>query len=392
MKLPRSFWLLFLLVFFSQCIPAAYFVLPSVLSQWNFSAEQIGLLMSSFYFGATLARSLGGWLVEKYGVRRSVILSGGAGAALGLLFLVRDFHVLLLSRIAAGAAFGVLSVACVAYQGLMIPKADRGRLFALLGLAYIFPQFLVPLAELLIDGGWFNAFMLMTSAAFLLSGLFAAPLPRIRKESGERCQDRAAWGSWGELLRRRDTWSLIATTLALFSLNAATVQYVPSLIRTLGLKATLFTGLCTGVCIVLRFFGGGRVMTCCDRRALVCFCAMLEGAGLWMASQCSGAAGAVLSGLVFGVGNAFAFPCINALIPDVIPPHLIPKGTAAYLFAYDLAFISIPLAISTASAGRGLGAVLKYIAECSLAAFPLIYLFLWRRPPLRACLEKTGRP
>lgn len=94
MKLPRSFWLLFLLVFFSQCIPAAYFVLPSVLSQWNFSAEQIGLLMSSFYFGATLARSLGGWLVEKYGVRRSVILSGGAGAALGLLFLVRDFHVL----------------------------------------------------------------------------------------------------------------------------------------------------------------------------------------------------------------------------------------------------------------------------------------------------------
>ena len=84
MRLPSCFSRIFTLTFLVYALLAASYVLPSLLLQMHFSVWDMGVLMSSFFIGATLARPAGSWLVERIGVRKSMAGAALAGAGAGL--------------------------------------------------------------------------------------------------------------------------------------------------------------------------------------------------------------------------------------------------------------------------------------------------------------------
>ena len=383
MKLPSCFRPIFLLTLGIYGVLSTNFVLPSLLVKLEFPRWQVGLLMSVFYFGATLARPLGGYLSEKFGTRRKIFMSAAAGAVLSLGFAVIDFKVLLVSRFLVGAAYSVIYVALMAYQGRAIPAESRGTVFSYLCLASISPQFLVmPLSELCIDHGAVKTYMLFSAVMLAVLAVYALRVPLEAEASGEKSTEE--WGTWGEVLNRRDTWALLMSTFVLSFTGTACVQYVPNLVRSFGLKGTLFTWSFTVVVIFIRMFVSGRLLSVWDRRTALCFWCFVETLSMLVAAVSSGVIGFAVSGILFGISHGLDFPAISALVPDVIPPRLLPKGSVLYLLSNDLPPILLPLILGAVPESVGMKGVLSGIGIAALVLWPFIYWVMWRHPKLHA--------
>ena len=82
--------------------------------------------------------------------------------------------------------------------------------------------------------------------------------------------------------------------------------------------------------------------------------------------------------MLFGISHGLNYPAVSALLPDVVPPRLMPKGASLFLLVHDLPPFLLPLFIGAAPASVGLGGVLFATGVLGAVAFPLIYVFLWR--------------
>lgn len=382
-RLPRSFYTNFVLLFLNNSLFAASYVMPSQLLGMGFSQWRAGVLMSAFFVGAFVTRPAASRMIERFGIKRSILAGVVPGAAAGVLMLSGGFAPLLFSRFCLGVAGSVLYVAVMAYQGLSFTAEERGRVVGFLTLASILPQFLlVPLSEYLIDGGMQAIFMLLSSAVLTFAALFALTLP---KDAGTAAvTEKREWGSWGELFSRRDTWALLASFFVVSLTTNVACQYVPNLMRSLGLRGSSFTQTMALTSVLIRLSIGALIMTSFDRRRTFTVFAMVEAASMILAGRSASTAGFVLSGVAFGVSHGIDFPAMTALLPDTVPAHLLPKGASAYLIVYDVATILVPLAIGAAPARFGMGGVIGAAGALGLVAFPLIYFFLWRPGMVKA--------
>ena len=377
MTLPRSLYPVFILMFLINCFFSSTYVLPSMLLRAGFSSWRAGVLMSVFYGAAFLSRPLASWLVERLGVKGSVLLSTLAGAAAGVAMLSSDFGALAASRAGLGVAASVFYVAAMAYQGLAITAEDRGRVMGLLTLASMMPQmFLVPLSEYLIDGGFERVYLLLpalilvVAAAFSLTLKAGAGTAAVKKEGD--------WGTWRELLSRRDTWALCASFFMVTLTATGVCQYMPTLMRSLGLRAAALTSTFSPTSVAIRLTICAWVMTKFDRRRSFSLFATVEAVALMLGARSAALPGFICAAALFGVSHGLNYPAVSALLPDVVPPRLMPKGASLFLLVHDLPPFLLPLVIGAAPASVGLGGVLFGTGALGAIAFPLIYLFLWR--------------
>ena len=364
-------------MFLINCFFSSTYVLPSMLLRMGFSSWHAGVLMSVFYGAAFVSRPLAGWLVERLGVKGSVLLATTFGAAAGVAMLSRDYGVLLASRAGLGVAASVFYVAATAYQGLAITAAERGRVMGLLTLASMTPQlFLVPLSEYLIDGGWGSVYLLLPTLILVVSAAFALTLKpgagtAAVKEEGE-------WGTWGELLSRRDTWALCASFFMVTLTATGVCQYMPTLMRSLGLRAAALTTTFSPTSVAIRLTICAWVMTKFDRRRTFSLFATIEAISLMLGARSVTTTGFVAAAALFGVSHGLNYPAVSVLLPDVVAPRLMPKGASLFLLVHDLPPFLLPLVIGAAPASVGLNGVLFGTGVLGAVAFPLIYFFLWR--------------
>ncbi len=388
MKLPSCFKSIFLLNMGVFGLISSSYVLPSLLIRLNFPHWQVGMVMSVFYFGATLARPLGGYLSEKFGARRTIFVSAVGGAVIALSFTLLNFKVLLVSRFFVGVLYSVIYVTLTAYQGANVPAESRGQVFSFLGLASISPQFfVVPLSEFFIDRGAVKTYMLFSSVVLSALALYVLSLPMEREERNDGRE--VQWGSWGEVLERRDTWALLASEFVLSFMATASTQYVPNLVRSFNLKGTLYTWVLTLVIITVRLTFCGKALSFFDRRASLCLWGVVEAVSVTLAARASTAGGFVSAAFLFGLSHGLAFPTISALLPDVMPRHLLPKGAALFLLAYDLPPILLPLIFGAVPESIGLAGVVAAVGTLALFLWPLNYGVLWRHPALRRQGERS---
>lgn len=135
-----------------------------------------GLVVSSLIFGALAGAVAAGYLSDRFGRRRLLLLAGGvyAGGALGAA-LAPSVAVLISFRLLLGLAVGVSSVLVPLYLAELAPTAVRGALTSLNQLMIAIGIFVSYLVTFLFsgDGDWRAMLGLATiPAAFMLVGLW----------------------------------------------------------------------------------------------------------------------------------------------------------------------------------------------------------------------------
>ncbi len=370
------FWRCFTGAYLIQAMLAVGFLYPVVLEKMGYSMGAIGVAMSLLNVSAIASRPIGGWATEKKGFGGCLLLSGAISVlATACLWLIPGLPGVISFRIGLGAVGGISMVAISTLQGLVIPESQRSRLFAILGVAYVLPQLtVIPAGEWLLNRDMASLYLLLPVGLTLAAAVAGRGLPQ---PSAVRTDGNGSdWGSWTDCLRTPGIWAMVMTLASFSIMNSTTLQYLALPVREKGLSASLFFTVNAGTCVFLRVVGNS-IAERIPRPVMGPLCITVMATALTGALRAESSCSLVLCAVGYGLGMGFGFPTMLALIPDVFPPRLMPKGSSIGMLAMDLGFALSPLAIGGLSSLLDMSGAMTAMAGAQFFLAPLSML-LWR--------------
>ena len=372
----KSFWISMAVIFLTQAFLAVFMLYPSVLRGQGFSLGLTGWLMSVFNLCSTLGRPLGARATERLGIRTTLLWTSGLVAVFTMPLAFTEHPLLLLFLRGTGGVFwGISMVAISSYQGLSIPAARRGSAYAWIAVAYVLPQVtLFPLADWFASSRMLTAYFLLAAAVEAAIVMVAAPLPPLRRAKSSQ-EEPKEWGRWSELPSLPGFRAVLATMFLFAFVNASTLQYLPAFLAMRGYSPSVFIVPNALTAIALRLVAF-RIMDRIDRRRVIGSIIAAMGFILAFLPFAPERGWYVAGGLFYGVVMGMCFPIVLALMPDLFPERLRPKGISLCLFAIDLGFILSPFFLGYGGQIFGLGKTLSVTGVLGLIGGALLH-FAW---------------
>lgn len=190
------------------------------------SPQQLGLLMSAFWWLYALLQFPVGWLVERFGAQR--LLAAGLAlwaCATMLVGVVHSFAALLTLRLLLGVGESVGFPSVSKLLATVVPVERIGLANGIVAFGYLFGPAVGTLAGgmLMASYGWRSSFWVFGA----LSLLWLLPWSRVRLPARPLTASAGADPPMRALLRRPELWG---TSLGLFSVNYAfyfTLSWLP---------------------------------------------------------------------------------------------------------------------------------------------------------------------
>lgn len=364
---------IFLPFFAIHCMEQVYFVYGTVLQSYSLSPEIIGWILSCYFIAIMSIRPLGGWLLERFGVRKTLIGAGLLGfAGCSVLLFAKSIPFLLLGRILSGASFGVYGVGIFSYQAITLPPQKRGAALSLITSGGVLPMATItPLGEWFLIRGFTEAYLLLGPLCALACVYFGSKIgsPAIAAKQKED------WGTYGELFSFRP-YLVVLSSGAIMALLDASVVCMSLLAAERGLVASYFlTG--SAVAAVIVRIAGSELIGLLPCMLVLSPGAVCMGLSLFAISAFPSNLLFLLGGIMFGVGIGFSWPLYLSLIADILPPILRPKGTATGLLMYDTGWILTPLITGYFMSVIGTAWTFRVLSLAGLSAALLIHIFYW---------------
>ena len=192
----------------------------------GFSPEQLGLLMSAFWWLYALLQFPVGWLVERFGAQR--LLAAGLAlwaCATMLVGVVHSFGALLALRLLLGVGESVGFPSVSKLLATVVPVKSIGLANGVVAFGYLFGPAVGSLVGgmLMASYGWRSSFWVFGA----LSLLWLLPWSRVRLPAQPLASRTAVDPPLRALLKRPELWG---TSLGLFSVNYAfyfTLTWLP---------------------------------------------------------------------------------------------------------------------------------------------------------------------
>jgi MFS family permease len=212
--LPRPAWIIFIGTFLNKF---GTFVIPFLtlyLTGRGYSVTQAGLAVGAYGIGTLFASLLGGYLADKLGRRRTIVLSMFLGAAFMMaLSQAHSFPVIVALTALTGLASEFYRPASNALLADVVPPAQRVTAFATLRMAFNAGFAFGPAtAGFLVACGFFWLFVgdAATSVLYGIVALLALPCDR------HACQKNAGWSEALRVVRHdRNLHQLLAANFCI---------------------------------------------------------------------------------------------------------------------------------------------------------------------------------
>jgi MFS transporter, SP family, arabinose:H+ symporter len=132
--------------------------IPFIQPHFNLDAEQLGWIASSLYIGCIIGALLTGWLTERIGRKKPLIIAAILFAFSSVMMgLASNTDMLTIWRIIAGIGVGGASVLSPLYIAEISPAAVRGKMISINQLAIVIGILLAYLSNYLLaplEGNW----------------------------------------------------------------------------------------------------------------------------------------------------------------------------------------------------------------------------------------------
>jgi MFS family permease len=324
------------------CYSNTYFFMPIYLDLHAFPKELTGMLVGAFYAATTLVRPFGGFITERVGIKKTLIITAIICiSAATLKFFTLSFTPLLLIRILMGCSFGTFIVALTTYQSLVVPEESRGVAFAYISIGSLGCLLtVVPLADFLLANSYENLFLSLPVIAAIICITLSIKLPQL-PENVKKTAESQEWGTWKELYQNTPFWRIV-TSNALFNLCDAANIYLPALAVAMGLVPSSFA-ISTGIGAFTARTFGRKVFTVFPRYALAGPSLFTMALSLYLSTYATDNTQFFLCGLLFGVGMGYGYPAQLSLIGDLAPAKLRAKLSSLVHFCIDTGWFIIPL-------------------------------------------------
>ena len=351
-----------------------FFFFAPYLNFQSFPTHLTGWVIGAFYASSTLVKPFAGMLMEKLGVRRTLIIGGflGLSSGLGLMVAPISFLPLLILRLVMGLSFGIFMVGLTAYQNIMVPDSERGASFAVTTIGSICPMFtLMPVCDMLISSHNFVIYLMLPA---LMGGVCTFLAFSLDKVSGVRGAQDKAWGSYADLFREAPL-GILSMTVIFFAFVDASVIYISSLAFHQGLSPSFFMVALGGGAIFIRIAGRG-FFNRTPRILLMGPSLFCMGIALFMATIVKNNFFLALTGFIYGLGMGYGFPALLSLAGDLVTLYLRPKLTSFILLFMDMSWFLLPLYIGYVSSWGGIVLAYRLMAIGSVILATLMHL-IW---------------
>ncbi|HBY60774.1 MAG TPA: MFS transporter [Solibacterales bacterium] len=186
-------------------------------AEFGLSESQSETAASSLLFGCVLGAMIAGWLSDRFGRRRMLMLSALLfGASALAAALPRDLMEFVAARFAGGVAVGVASLLAPLYIAEVSPPRIRGRLVSLNQMAIVSGILLAYFVNWILSfhgqgsWRWMFAAAAIPSFLFFVALFFVPESPRWLVENGQDAEARRVLGRVGA----EDEFAAIKETIA----------------------------------------------------------------------------------------------------------------------------------------------------------------------------------
>ncbi|QXR20650.1 MFS transporter [Acinetobacter variabilis] len=326
---------LFLFIFYF----AQTTILPIyILKELGGNLAQAGLAMTLFMISAIAVRPFSGLIIEKLGIRKTLIVSGIFFSLFSLAYLLADqLTTLFIIRFLHGIWFSILTTVCVPVVNQFIPEQRKGEGMGYYVMSVNLGIVLGPLIGLSLIEYW-SYFQITTLLIALVFIGFAFCLMIPIKETENIIQtipDKKGL-VFSDVVEKKALPVAVLAALISFS-YASIMSFIAPFAASKNLMAyaSLFFVVFAISMMSLRPITGKIY----DRKGpqYVIYPALLVfSLGLFLLSQIQTLWGFLLAAVLIGVGFGSAQPCIQTLAIQRAPKHRIGYATSTFYTFYDV--------------------------------------------------------
>lgn len=322
---------------------------------FNVGPAQLGVVLSAFYLGYAAMQIPGGWLADRFGSKRVVVVSIGLWSLFTVLTgLAWSLSALLVIRFLFGLGEGGYPSSAMKGVAEIYPREQRPKMVGLMISSNYTGSFVAPLiiAPLILWLGWRDVFLAIGLAGIVFAVFYALTVRRSVAVLEDADLPRAATKvSVKALLRMPLVWKIVMVWFCLSLLNKGLDAWMPMYlltvrgldIKTVGMlvplpfiSASIATAM--GGWLMTRFFDG-------KEKFLMMGSCVLTGVFVYGMYQAHSTTQVIVFQTVAYFFKSFVFATAFALPTKILSQRLVGTGIGMVNFGGQLAGFVSPMVI-----------------------------------------------
>jgi len=361
---------------------------PTIQSSLHLSPVEFGAVLSAFTFGYAILQIPGGWLADRFGSRRLLVLALVFWSIFtGLTGLVGSLSALIVVRVLFGVGEGLENGAQFKLIGDFFPSEERSSANGLfLTSIALGPAFVAPLAAWLLGvAGWHGMFLWFVIPGVIMAILIGWLVPRQPEGGPVHTRVMTTRGEsrvWSDVLSHPSIWLSFFAYLFFNIAFWGFLGWLPSyLSKARGITLSKL-GFDASYPYILGFFGlitlgwlGNKILFR-YRASMIAVSYLLSGIFLYTAYTAHSVTGSVVSLSIAGFFLYGGFGPIWAVALDLIPDHLRATLTGFVNFGGQIGGFIAPITVGAivSATGSFSGGFLFMIGGVVLSAVVLFWL------------------
>lgn len=243
------------------------YAVVSITGDLQLDASSTGIILSAFFLGYAIMQIPGGWLADKFGAKRVLLMAVIMWSIFtGLTAIAWSLTAMIVIRFLFGIGEGGFQPSSSKIIATIFPKEERGRAMSIMLTSGGIVSLIVPLlaAYLLGTIGWRMMFIIIGAIGAIVAFLYwkYIKLPQDETATAET-ENLANKVNFKELLKTPLMWNLIIAYFCIYAVNWGLVSWIPTYLqknRGLDLMSIGWAQTIPAITTIIGVYGSGYII------------------------------------------------------------------------------------------------------------------------------------
>jgi len=244
------------------------YAVVSITGDLSLDASSTGIILSAFFLGYAIMQIPGGWLADKFGAKRVLLMAVIMWSIFtGLTAVAWSLTAMIVIRFLFGIGEGGFQPASSKIIATIFPKEERGRAMSIMLTSGGIVSLIVPLlaAYLLGTIGWRMMFIIIGAIGAIIALLYwkYIKLPQEQAVQVEREENVSPKVNLKELFKTPLMWNLIIAYFCIYAVNWGLVSWIPTYLqknRGLDLMSIGWVQTIPAITTIIGVYGSGFII------------------------------------------------------------------------------------------------------------------------------------
>ncbi|MGE7111182.1 MFS transporter [Lysinibacillus sp. NPDC047702] len=241
------------------------YAVVSITGDLSLDASSTGIILSAFFLGYAIMQIPGGWLADKFGAKRVLLMAVIMWSIFtGLTAVAWSLTAMIVIRFLFGIGEGGFQPASSKIIATIFPKEERGRAMSIMLTSGGIVSLIVPLlaAYLLGTIGWRMMFIIIGAIGAIIAFLYwkYIKLPQEQAVNNESVSTKV---NLKELFKTPLMWNLIIAYFCIYAVNWGLVSWIPTYLqknRGLDLMSIGWAQTIPAITTIIGVYGSGFII------------------------------------------------------------------------------------------------------------------------------------